>query len=270
MDRRVSRSLFAVGALVCLSAGVASAQQAQQTPQTTTATKSFEIIAVDGNQLVVRLPEGTRELTVRDDFRFTIDGQQMSLRELKPGMKGTATITTTTTVTPVTVTEVKNGTVTQASGSSITVRTDEGYKVFTQSDMDKRGVKIVRDGKVAVLSELRPGDRLTASIVTTKPPQVLTEQQVQATLAREGATPAPPPGGAAPSAAARPETPAGGAAPPAAAQPAPPVAPPAAATPSPRRTLPQTASLLPALGVAGLASLVTAVTIAAIRRRRPH
>ena len=53
-------------------------------------------------QLVVRLPEGTRELTVPDDFRFIVDGQPLSVRELKAGMKGTATITTRTTVTPVT------------------------------------------------------------------------------------------------------------------------------------------------------------------------
>ena len=71
-----------------------------------------------GGQLVVRLPEGTRELTVPDDFRFTVDGKQLALAELKPGMKGTATITTRTTVTPVTVTEVKNGTVMQATGAS--------------------------------------------------------------------------------------------------------------------------------------------------------
>ena len=54
--------------------------------------------------LVVSLPEGTRELTVPDDFRFMINGQPMSVQQLKPGMKGTATITTKTTVTPVTVT----------------------------------------------------------------------------------------------------------------------------------------------------------------------
>ena len=60
------------------------------------------------------MPEGTRELTVPDDFRFTVNGQQLSVQQLKLGMKGTATVTTRTTVTPVTVTEIKNGTVAHA------------------------------------------------------------------------------------------------------------------------------------------------------------
>ena len=111
-------------AVVCSTAVVSLAQQTTSS----TETKTFEVLAVDGNQLVVRLPEGTRELTVPDDFRFTVNGQQLSVRELKPGMKGTATITTRTTVTPVTVTEVKNGTVVERSGSTIIVRTDEGVQ----------------------------------------------------------------------------------------------------------------------------------------------
>src|SRR4029453_10535036 len=88
---------------------------------TTSETKKFRIIAVDGNRIVVRLPEGTRELTVPDHFRFNVDGRMLSVRELETGMAGTATITTRTTVVPVTVTEVKNGTVTKAPGTSIIV-----------------------------------------------------------------------------------------------------------------------------------------------------
>ena len=42
---------------------------------TTSETKKFQVISVDGNQLVVKLPEGTRELTVPDDFRFNVDGK---------------------------------------------------------------------------------------------------------------------------------------------------------------------------------------------------
>ena len=120
---RAAIRLVLCGALVCLTAAVSLAQTS-----TTTETKKFQVIAVDGNQLVVKLPEGTRELTVPDDFRFNVDGKMLSVHELKPGMAGTATITTKTTTVPVTVTEVKNGTVLQALGNSIIVRTDDGSR----------------------------------------------------------------------------------------------------------------------------------------------
>ena len=103
-------------------------------------------------------------------------------------MKGTATITTRTTVTPVTVTEVKNGTVAYAAGSTIIVRTDEGIRSFTQGEVDKRGVKIMRAGKPAQVSDFRQGDRLSATIITSMPPKVVTEKEVQATLASAAAS----------------------------------------------------------------------------------
>ncbi len=181
MSSTIRRTLLSVAALACLI-GIASAQ----TTTTKSETRKFEIIAVDGNQLVVRGPDGTREITVPADFRFTVDGKPLTVQQLKPGMAGTATISTTTTVTPVTVTEVKNGTVMQASGNSIIVRTDEGFKAFTQGDIDKRGIKIMRAGKPAGVSDFRAGDKLSAVIITSMPPKVVTEQEVNATLAASG------------------------------------------------------------------------------------
>jgi hypothetical protein len=180
--RAMNRVVATLGVL-CLTAGVALAQ----TTTSSSETKAFEVLAVDGNVLVVSLPEGTREMAVAEDFRFTVNGQPLSVRQLKPGMKGTAVITTKTTVTPVTVTQVKSGTVMQNAGSSIIVRTDEGIKMFTQSDADKRGVRIMKDGQPAQISDLRQGDQLTAVIITSKPPRVMTEQEVTATLAKPGA-----------------------------------------------------------------------------------
>ena len=233
-------------AVVCLSAAVTLAQTA-----TTTDTKKFQVIAVDGNQLVVKLPEGTRELTVPEDFRFNVDGKMLSVHDLKPGMAGTATVTTKTTQVPVTVTEVKNGTVMHAQGNSIIVRTDDGMKMFTQSDIDKRGVKIMREGKPAQISDFRANDQLTATIITTKPPRVVTEKEVQATLARSSA---------------------GTGTPAASATPAPPTAPApsqaaAATSGAAPKKLPKTASPLPLLGLAGLASLAAGLGLT-VRRRR--
>ena len=246
MSSTIHRTLFAVGVFACLS-GIASAQTT-----TTTETKKFEVISVDGNTLVVTLPEGTREITVPSNFRFTVDGQQLSVQQLKPGMAGTATITTTTKVTPVSVTEVKNGTVAHVAGPTIIVRTDEGYRSFTQGEIDKRGVKIMRSGKPATVSDFRTGDKLSATIITSMPPRVVTEQEVNASLAQSG-------GGAA---ASRARTASGTAG--AAAAGGAPLA--SGATASGGRTLPKTASPLPLLGLLGGLSLLAGGGLT-IRRR---
>jgi LPXTG-motif cell wall-anchored protein len=252
------------GALVCLTAAVTSAQ----TATTTTETKKFQIIAVDGNQLVVKLPEGTRELTVPDDFRFNIDGKMLSVHELKPGMSGTANITTKTTVVPVTVTEVKEGIVTKALGTSIIVATGGAYKMFSQSDIDKRGVKIMRSGQPAQISDFRENDRITATIITSKPPRVMTQKEVNATLAASGAgagAGAPASAAAAPPPAPKPAA----AAKPAASAPSTAGAPSSTAATSggaPRK-LPKTASPVPLLGLTGLASLLAGLGLT-VRRRR--
>ena len=250
MTPLVSRVAVAAAA-VCVTAVVALAQQTS----TSTEIKTFEVIHVENNQLVVRLPEGTREMTVPDDFRFTVNGQPLSVRELKPGMKGTATITTRTTVTPVTVTEVKNGTVVVRSGAGIIVRTDEGVRSFTQGDVDKRGVKIMRDGKAVQVSDFREGDRLTATIITSQPPRVVTDKEVTATLAKAGGGAAPP---AAP--ASRPAV---------AATPAPGKDPAPAPGPAPaaaRTTLPSTASSWPLLALVSVLLLTIGLGLT-LRRR---
>jgi predicted RNase H-like nuclease (RuvC/YqgF family) len=176
MSRSLTRVAL-IGVLMCL---VGAVTFAQTTTSTLTENKKFEVISVDGNTLVVKLPEGTREISVPDDFKFIVNGQPMTVRELKPGMSGMATITTRTKSTPVTVTEVKNGEVVLAQGGAIYVRMPDGQtKSFTQSDVDKRGVKIVRDGKPAQVSDFHQGDTLTATIITTRAPQTVTDKEVQ-------------------------------------------------------------------------------------------
>ena len=160
-------------------------------------------------------------------------------------MKGSASITTRTTVTPVTVTEVKNGTVAMQTGSSIIVRTEEGIKSFTQGDIDKRGVKIIRNGKPAAVSDFRQGDRLSATIVTSMPPTVVSEQEVQATLAAAKTAGA----GAASGQSA-------------------PAAQSTQASAAPRR-LPKTASSWPLLGLASAVSLAIGFALT-LRRRFAH
>jgi len=234
MSRSIGRVILA--AALVYATGVAA--QGQETTSAT-ATKTFEVIAVNGNQLVVNLPEGTREMSVPDDFRFIINGQPMSVHQLKAGMKGTATITTRTTTTPVTITEVRNGTVVKRTGESLLVRTENNeVKSFVQADLEKRNLSIMRDGRPARVTDFREGDKLSVTFITTKPPQILTEREVQATLAEA----APPP--------------------------------PVAATPQPQATvaareLPRTASSWPLRGLASVLLLGLGLSLS-VRRRLVH
>ena len=115
--------------------------------------------------------------------------------------------------------------------------------MFTEGDVDKRGVKIMRNGEPAQLSDFRAGDKLSATIITEMPPRVVTEKEVSATTARarERAGEGTHPGGG------------GGAS--AAAEPA-----------DSGKHLPKTASPLPLVGLVGLTSLLAGVGLT-LRRR---
>ena len=73
---RAAIRLVLCGAFVALTAAVSLAQTSS-----TTETKKFQVIAVEGNQLVVKLPEGTRELTVPEDFRFNVADKMLSVHD---------------------------------------------------------------------------------------------------------------------------------------------------------------------------------------------
>lgn len=259
--RWMHASLSAVLSLSLIGIGLDTAR-AEQGTTTKTDTRPFQIVWVDGNQLIVRGEEGAQKITVPDDFRFDVDGRPVSVRELKPGMKGTATITTRTTSTPVHVTEVRNARVMHAAGNSILVRGDDGFRRFTEAEARDRDVQMIRNGRPAAFRDFRPGDELTATIITAGPPEVVTEREVQASLN------APPPA-AAPARVTKRATvtkvPRGtdtAAAPSEAAG-----APSAAAGTSARR-LPSTASPLPLIGLLGFASLVLGGVLTLRRRRR--
>ena len=257
---RASR-LIALALCGVLAAGM---MLAQASSSTTTEMRSFEVISVDGNRVVAKTDRGIREVTLPSDFKINIDGKDVGVSELKPGMKGTAIVSTKTTMTPVVVTEIKNAEVLNVSGNTIIVRGADGIKKYTAQDAKDRNVSIMREGERVDLSQLRPGDRLTATIITKKPPVVTTEQAIKSASASSPARSAPAKAASAPAPAPAAE----------ASAPAPaPASAPAAEPAKPAETkmakkLPKTGSHLPLAGGLGMLFVAAGLTLTALRRRR--
>jgi LPXTG-motif cell wall-anchored protein len=229
-------------ALAILLFGVAGITAAQVV---TTDIRSGEVLWAQGNTVVVRGPAGVRKFEVADDFRFNLDGKDVSVHELKPGMKFTAVLTTTTTPVQEYVTEVKEGEVIHTLGSTILVRTASGEnKKFTADDLKNIDITITKDGKAITASELKKGDRISATIITPLPPTTVSESELNVALK------SPPPPAAAPAPKPVPVT-------------APAPAPHAESKPA---KLPKTGSVLPLVGLAALVTLALAASLG-VRRR---
>ncbi len=161
-----TKASWLAGIIVTVALGLAfiGAPLAQTT--TSVDTRNFEVISVDGNKLVVRDQKGTNEITVPDDFRFTVDGKKLAVSDLKAGMKGTATITTTTTVRPVVVTQLREAEVLRASDLSMTVREADADTSVHTGATGREGNPDLQRWKTDPSGRLRRGDKLTATIVT--------------------------------------------------------------------------------------------------------
>ena len=256
---RFSRVLFSA---LCVSlmvawGGVAAAQ-------TTTELKQGKVVAVAGNTLIIKTREGVyKQYEVPDGFKFTLDGKQVGVAELKPGMRLTATITTTKEVIPVSVTEERNAEVVAVAGNSLLLKGPKGVRKYTWEQASD--YKIVRDGQTITAADLKVGDRVTGLMITKMHPTTVTETKV---VAKEAA-PAPAPVHAAapaPVHAAAPAPAKAAPAPAAASAPAPAPAP--AEAPARHAKMPKTASSVPAVGLAGLLALGLGASLTVVRRSR--
>ncbi|HZW88749.1 MAG TPA: LPXTG cell wall anchor domain-containing protein [Myxococcaceae bacterium] len=261
---------FLALALTCVSLLIAAAASAQTT--TLTEKRSYEVVSVDGNKVVVKTDQGIREVVLPPDFKVNVDGKDVGVADLKPGMKGTALVTTKVTSSPVTVTEVKNADVLAVSGNTIIVRGSDGIKKYTAQDVKDRNVSIMREGERVDISQLRPGDKLTATIITRKPPVVTTEREIHGAMATSGkaAKPASAAAASAPAAsapAASASAPAASASAPAPAAPAPAAEPAAPAETKMAKKLPKTGTHLPLAAGLGFLSLAAGLGLT-IRRRK--
>jgi len=245
--------LLAAGLVLWATAGLALAQVKTTTatetgqPMQTIQVERGEVWYVSGNDLVVKMEDGTLRnfMNVPDDVRATVDGKQLSVRELKPGMKLQRTISTTVTPALITTVQTITGTVFYVSPpKSVILTLEDGTN--QQFDIPK-GQMFEVQGKTVDAFGLKKGMKVSAAkIIQT--PATMTAQQRSVT----GNMPPPPP----------PNTPiliAQGE-PKQAPPPPPPVA---SARPE---KLPVTGSTLPLVGLAGALALGLGVLLGVLRR----
>lgn len=181
--------------LAALCVVTSAAAQTTETTTTKTTQKSGVVETVYGNHVVLKDADGkTHEYTVPADFKFQMNGKNVTVADLKPGMKVDATITEHTTTRDVTVTRNVTGQVAQVAPGGIVVRDSSGKLTsFAARDWQGEDLTILRPGRELPWrpeeigwQQLRVGDKLNATIVTTLPPQVVTQKSMSATV-----TPAP-------------------------------------------------------------------------------
>jgi hypothetical protein len=249
---------FVFAATTFALALTASTNAQVQTDTTTTKgtpTKNVEVehgqvVLVQGNDLIIKMDNGTiRHFpNVPDSTKFTVDGQALTVHDLKPGMNLQRTITTTST--PETVKTVKT-----VTGTVFYVNAPNSV-ILTLADGKNQSFKIPKnqqfniDGQMVDAFGLRKGMKITATKIEETPEVVVTEHR-SITGTMPEATPAP-------------ATKAVAAAPP----PPPPDVPILVAVLVPvsgPTTLPKTASELPLVGLVGLLFFCTSFALKLVR-----
>jgi hypothetical protein len=135
------------------------------------------VLLVDGNDLVVKAEDGhlVHFANVPESARAIVDGRELGIHDLKPGMMLERTITTTTT--PQTITTVKHvtGTVWSVNPPSSVILTleDGTNQAFKIPD----GQQFNIDGQITDAWGLRKGMKISATKVTEVPETVVDQQR---------------------------------------------------------------------------------------------
>ena len=171
-----------------------------QTPGSTTtesiAQKSRNISGVvetvAGNKVVLREADGLHEYTPPAGFKFQLDGRDVGVDEIKPGMSINAVVTDKVITRRVTVTNIESGTVAQVAPGGIVLKDQNGdLKSYNFKDKAGNDIYFVRDGKEVPLRSVKVGDRLSGTFVTTLPAQQISQRSAVARATEPSAAPEP-------------------------------------------------------------------------------
>jgi hypothetical protein len=193
----LTRLLFvlAVGAVGLAFTLNASAQVKTET--TTTVGKSThemqvdraQVVAVSGNDLVLKMEDGTtRNIeNVPDSTTVTVDGKQLGIHDLKPGMTLQRTIVTTTTPKVVTTVETVSGKVWYVRAPSVLIlKLEDGTN--QQFTIPKGQMFNIEGGRMVDAFQLTKGMQLSATRITEEPfNSVSSKKHLTGTFPAEGA-----------------------------------------------------------------------------------
>lgn len=208
-----------------------------------------EVVYVSGNDVLIRMEDGTIQHfpNVPESFRATVDGKQIGVHDLKPGMKLQRSITTTSISKTITTVQNVTGTV-WAINPPLSV-------ILTLADGSNQQFKIPKnqkfnvDGQMVDAWGLKKGMSISATKIV-EVPEVDVRQRRKVT----GSSPAP-----APVVAAAPPPP----------PPDTPILVAVLEVPKPvPAELPKTASPLPLIGLLGLLSMTSSLGLRTTRKSR--
>ena len=136
-----------------------------------------EVVTVSGNDLVVKMADGTLRNfeNVPASAKVTVDGKQLGVKDLKPGMKLQRTITTTTTPMTITTVETVKGKVWAITPPlSIILTLEDGKNQQFKIPEDQ---KFEVDGQMVDAFAVRKGMIITATKITEEPAVEVTQSK---------------------------------------------------------------------------------------------
>jgi len=244
-------SLVLVVGAVCLALTLSMSAQVQTKTSTAghsaaivTQVERGEVVYVSGNDVVIKMEDGTIRhfANVPESFKATVDGQQVGVHDLKPGMKLQRTVTTSTVSKVITTTKSVTGKVWMVNPpNSVILTMDDGKN---QQFKIPNNQKFNVDGQMVDAWGLKKGMTISATKVVEEPLNVVSQRRNVT-----GSAPPPPP----------------------------PIDVPilvVVAVPAPTQLaqapaeLPKTGSSLPLIGLLGLLSLASSFGLRTVRKSR--
>ena len=199
--QHVQVGLFGTGLLCIVLALTANAQVTTETKveerpaSQTVKVETAEVVYISGNDLIVKTDDG--ELRhfpdVPDDKTVYVAGKELTVHDLKPGMKLQRVTITTTTPRMITTVKTVTGKVWRVSPpNSVILTLEDGTN---QSFNIPKGQKFSVDGQETDAWGLKEVMNISATAVT-ETPETVVSQEVKRTGTMPPPTPAPPRQGA--------------------------------------------------------------------------